>query len=334
MEAYWARRWPIALLIVGLLLANQQPDLLTNVFAVLTIPIVAALTLFVLALNMDASELGRAWRQPRAALLGVLVNLAIGPVVCYLAATTLLEGDYRVGLIVTGCLPCTLTSAVLITRLARGDEAAALLSVFLSNLLATVLTPLWLLALTGKIASMSLADMMGRLVLWLVLPVLAGVAARRWRPLAQWADQNDALLAGVCRLLVLLVIFQAALTAKTKMLELNRSWSLADLGPVAAVTLGTHFVLLALGYTLGQNLLGAPSALAVGITGSQKTLPLGAALLAVYYPQYPLAMVSLLFFHVGQLVLDPWITTPPPGTEPRAVEQDLPPPVPPVFRED
>ncbi|KAK6497039.1 hypothetical protein TWF481_002017 [Arthrobotrys musiformis] len=47
-----------------------------------------------------------------------------------------------IGMIVTGCIPTTLSSNIIMTRLSGGDEAAALVSVTVGNLLGPFITPI------------------------------------------------------------------------------------------------------------------------------------------------------------------------------------------------
>jgi sodium/bile acid cotransporter 7 len=49
------------------------------------------------------------------------------------------------------------------------------------------------------------------------------------------------------------------------------------------------------------------SRIAIGFAGSQKTLPVSLALWELYFKQYPLAVVPLLFYHAGQLIVDTFV---------------------------
>ena len=51
-----------------------------------------------------------------------------------------------------------------------------------------------------------------------------------------------------------------------------------------------------------------PRGIGVAFSCSQKTLPVALFLFQTYYQEtFPLAVVPLLFYHVGQLILDTWI---------------------------
>ncbi len=47
--------------------------------------------------------------------------------------------------------------------------------------------------------------------------------------------------------------------------------------------------------------------IAVAIAGSQKTLPVALYLFDVYFQPFPLAIVPMVVYHVGQLIVDTFV---------------------------
>src|SRR5262249_49173019 len=91
-----------------------------------------------------------------------------------------------------------------------------------------------------------------------------------------------------------------------------------------AVCVGTHLAALLLGLG-GSRALGfdRPDGIAVAFAGSQKTLPVSLFLFEAYYQgTYPLAVLSLLFSHVGQLVVDRFVAERLAGAGPGAAGDD------------
>jgi sodium/bile acid cotransporter 7 len=85
------------------------------------------------------------------------------------------------------------------------------------------------------------------------------------------------------------------------------TWSMVALSGGLAVFL--HLAALTGGFWSSRWLgLDRPRQIAVAISCSQKTLPVSLSLFLSYFKvAYPLAVVPLLFYHVGQLVLDTFI---------------------------
>ena len=95
---------------------------------------------------------------------------------------------------------------VALTAAARGNVAAAVFNATLSSLLGVVLTPLWLsLALGASGQAFPLGSVVLDLLLWLVLPLLIGQAARPW--LGAWATRHKARINVVDRLTILLLVY-------------------------------------------------------------------------------------------------------------------------------
>ena len=70
--------------------------------------------------------------------------------------------------------------------------------------------------------------------------------------------------------------------------------------------LGVHLAALFFGLVSSRLLrFERSNQIAVAIAGSQKTLPVALSLFDTYFVAgYPLAVVPLVFYHVGQLLLD------------------------------
>jgi sodium/bile acid cotransporter 7 len=108
--------------------------------------------------------------------------------------------------------------------------------------------------------------------------------------------------------LILLVMLKAGATARMH-LGGDNNLSVVHLLIVGALCLVIHLAALASGLWSSKVLgFDRPNQIAVAISGSQKTLPVSMLLFNIYYvKQYPLAVFPLVFYHVGQLILDTFI---------------------------
>jgi sodium/bile acid cotransporter 7 len=216
--------------------------------------------------------------------------------------------DFRVGLMITASVPCTLASAVLWTRMAGGDEASALLSTLLTTGLSWLATTGWLTLTTGSNVQLDTAGMMGSLAVVLVLPVGVGQLARALGSVAGAADRWKTPLSVFSRLLVIIIMFRAAVEVRERLAGDGVSLGVGMLLLTAGVCIGTHLLALYLGIGSGRLLgMERASRIAVAFAGSQKTLPVSLFLFERYFREYPLAVVPMAFYHVGQLVVDTFI---------------------------
>src|SRR4029077_524568 len=87
------------------------------------------------------------------------------------------------------------------------------------------------------------------------------------------------------------------------------AFALGNLVLAGGLALGLHLAGLASGLGSGR-LLGfdRPDRIAVAFACSQKTLPVALFLFEAYFKQsYPLAVLPMICYHVGQLLLDTFI---------------------------
>ena len=75
------------------------------------------------------------------------------------------------GLMITLCLPTTISGAVVLTANSNGNEAAAVVNTSMSNLLGIALTPALILAFLGNLGDIDIAAVFIKLALRVILPV-------------------------------------------------------------------------------------------------------------------------------------------------------------------
>jgi sodium/bile acid cotransporter 7 len=174
--------------------------------------------------------------------------------------------------------------------------------VIVTNGLGWLVTPLWLAVAGSTGVSLDAGSMMWALVVVGVIPVIAGQALRLVPAVAEFADRHRSVNGVVARLLVATVLVCAAATGAAQADRLSGGLILATGG----ACVGLHVV--AVGLAMGGGRLarmGRDEQIAVAFAGSQKTLPIGLFLFETYYrADYPLAVLPMLFYHAGQLLVD------------------------------
>ncbi|HBC00127.1 MAG TPA: bile acid:sodium symporter, partial [Pseudomonas sp.] len=132
-----------------------------------------------------------------------LLGLALRPLL-----TPMIGAELYLGMLYLCALPATVQSAIAFTSLARGNIPAAVCSAAASSLIGIFLTPLLVLLLMGAQGEGgSTLDAIGKIVVQLLLPFIAGQIARRW--IGDWVARNKGWLKNVDQSSILLVVYTA-----------------------------------------------------------------------------------------------------------------------------
>lgn len=298
------RRWFLLLLMTTLVVGIGAASSLVDLAQSVPQNWIIAMVLLAMALPLEVDAMWTTLRRPGPALLAVAVNLALVPLLAF-AASRLLIDDLAVGLIIAGAVPCTLASAAVWTRMAGGNDAVSLLVTMITNLACFLVTPAWVRLLAGEATSSThFGEMVVKLLLLVVLPILAGQVLRLIPTLGRWATANKSGLGVFAQFGILSIIFVGAVRCGQEVELLgDRLTSLS--GQVALMLLLVATVHLAawwFGYTAAAKLgMARPEQLAVAFSGSQKTLMVG---LAIALEFGGLAVLPMVSYHVGQLVID------------------------------
>ncbi|HEY7422794.1 MAG TPA: bile acid:sodium symporter [Gemmataceae bacterium] len=303
------RYWFLIALVMGVILAGARPDWLRPLTAKVPPRGVVGLALFLMAWGLEGRSLWRAALRPLPALGAVLVSYGALPALGWLAGWLVTEADYRIGLLIITSVPCTLASAVLWTRMAGGSEATALLVILLTTATSWLTTTAWLTWTTGAAVGVDSAALMRELLVVLVLPVAVGQLARASPLLVRLAHRGQTVLGIVSRLLIFSIILKAAADVATRLAARTDMPSPGLLLGTAALCVALHLVALFVGLWGGKALgFDRPSRIAVAFAGSQKTLPVALLLFETYFKEaHPLAVVPIVFYPLGQLILDTFI---------------------------
>ena len=294
--------------VAGLAAVDPRPGMDGGVLRLgLLKPWLIAIIFLLAGLGLPTRALSSAATRWRAHLLIQGLSFVVAPLLMLaldpLFARIGIDPALRQGFLVLGALPTTIAGCVAFTRAAGGDEAIALCNSTLGNLLGILVTPVLLIALSGRAAAVPASEVLRQVLLMVLLPLALGQALRYLRPAAMDAARPCfGALTSLCLLGVLYQSFCAAVA---------NGWPLAP-GAVAgalALAAAVHLALLGLallasgwrGFALDRR-----ARCAVVFCGSQKTLALGLPLLAILWqgsPDLALLGLPLLGFHVASMVI-------------------------------
>ncbi len=268
-----------------------------------------AASLFLIAWTMSTGSFLVEMKRPLAAVWAVVLSYTLVPLAAWGLGRLSGNANVEIGLLLIACVPCTLSAAVLWTRMAGGNEATALLAVVGTILLGWLLTSLWLTGLTSAAVPLRVGPLMVDLVLILVLPVIGGQVLRRISACKRFADMHRTAIGVVSQLLVLVILLRASASIGFRLREGDGAEMPWIVGVSVVLSMVLHMSAIAasfvtcrwLGFDRGQQI-------AVAFSASQKTIQVSLALFDEYYEAaFPYAIVPMVCYHVGQLIVDTFI---------------------------
>lgn len=256
--------------------------------------------LFLMALPVRTAELGKVLRSPWAAIYASIINFLAIPLMAWLGSRWF-ETYLGDGLIVAAVVPCTLASAAVWTRRAGGNDSVAIFVTLFTNLFCFALTPLWVWITLGAVAEISSVELMWKLLLLVVLPILLAQTIRQHRGFGAWSTKNKIPLSVSAQTGILIMVMIGAAKMGITISEDSVSFSWFEILKVLVAVNAIHLIALYFGKWSAKWLgFGSKDQIAVGIAGSQKTLMVGLNT-AVDLNR---SILPMLLFHVCQLVVD------------------------------
>ncbi|WP_437205008.1 bile acid:sodium symporter family protein [Planctomicrobium sp. SH664] len=279
--------------------------------------VLTATVLLLMSMTLERTKLVESLRAPFPVLGAILINFVLIPAAALPLLPLQQREDLMVGLMLAAAVPSTLAAAAVWTRKAGGNDAIALLVSVLTNSACFVVTPLWLKYGCGGEIQLNTTAMMLKLFYTALLPIVVGQLCRLWPPTLRFADRGKESFGVVAQVLLLAVLFWAAVQGGVK-LNLQRV-SPGTGGSILlpfVISCGSviilHLLGLGLAFPLGK-LAGIRRADLIGMafSGSQKTLPIGLFIATGLLERgLDLAAIPILIYHATQLVLDGFLLEP------------------------
>jgi len=141
---------------------------------------VAVWVIFVISgWSLKTQELANAVKYCRLNTCVQVFNLGAIPLGVYalteaLRGSTSIEPSLLTGLVITSCLPTTVSMCVMLTQQSKGNEAAAVFNAASGNVLGVFVTPALIFLLVGEASNIDFATVLLKLALKVLAPLAAG----------------------------------------------------------------------------------------------------------------------------------------------------------------
>ena len=263
-----------------------------------------AAVLFATTLPHNFVSFRRTLARPGPPLVAVVINSVFLPLMAY-PVSLLLPPELGLGVIVAASVPSTLASAAVWTRRAGGNDLIPVLVTVITNLSCFLVSPFWVWLLgAGRIVALQPADLMWKLAVLVVTPMIVAQVVRQSTRAARLVDRQRHHLGTFAQLGILFMVAAGAVKCGDSLVSNQEvGWGGWDVAWMAALVVLLHLAALTTAQWWGR-LLGYPREdwIAVGFAGSQKTLMVGLHL-ALAVGGGP-AILPMLAYHILQLVVD------------------------------
>jgi len=208
------------------------------------------------------------------------------------------SGQDHLAMLICSAQASTLATGIVLTEVAGGEVALAMVITVVNNTLTLLLTPLVFRVLGSTEVEVDYTAMGLEIALKIVLPVLLGQIARIW--LADLASRHSRKISLTSQLIILLYIY-AGVAAGVETL----SGQVSVLPRVLALVVSFHLLLLVVNALIARVVSRNPGQrTAFVLCSSQKTLPAAILIWQSYFPTLPLGPVIAVTYHLTQLIVD------------------------------
>jgi len=270
-----------------------------------------ALILFLQGLSMPLEKVRRGAGDWRLHLIIQLFTFVVFPIVglgFQLVEPHIWTNEPRgiqQGFLFLCVLPSTVSTSVVLTSVARGNTAAAILSAAFSNIVGVVLTPLlvsFLMQATGQ--SKPIGPLLLQITCLTLLPFAVGVGLRRF--IQAWIDANKSWVNLISNSVILFIVYTAFCDSVSE-----RIWDkygiVLTVGVLVSVALLFGMMSLLIYLTSLAAKLNREDWIAVYFCSVKKTLAMGVPLAILIFgsrADLSLILLPIMFYHPFQLFVN------------------------------
>lgn len=296
VSKYWLVAAVAATIALGLVAPG--PALLFPKLYVIDVGIVAIM--FLGSLKLAPKRFKEAASRFDLVLLSLLSVFVVSPLAS-LGIGSLLgmsEAHDRLAILICSAQASTLAMAIVLTEIAGGEVALAMVITVVNNLATVFMTPLLFRLLGGVSVEVDYGRMAAEMSLKIVAPVLAAQVARFW--IGQWASRNSRKLSISSQLIILCYVYTGVASGCARV-----QGRVEAIFKVLALAAMLHLSMLTINALIASVAVKQPAKRAAFVLcSSQKTLPAAILIWKSYFNTLPLGPLVAVVHHVVQLVVD------------------------------
>lgn len=236
-------------------------------------------------------SLGTAARDWKSFILGLVLNFAFAPLLCWLLALLFLSSypELATGLILIGVVPCA-GMALVWAGLLKGDVPLATVINGTTMLVAPFLIPLLMRLFAGTFVSIDTTGIFKTVMITVLLPVLGGVVLRELLEKKVDVKRHLPLMPALSATAAVLLMFMAVNTAVPAVTK-----NLGLIGPLVASTILVFPILFLVAYLISIKLLPRGKNIAITFSSGMKNLPIAVGIAVVSFKGLVMFPIAVAF---------------------------------------
>ncbi|OUS39343.1 hypothetical protein A9R01_01805 ['Osedax' symbiont bacterium Rs2_46_30_T18] len=264
------------------------------------IPWCVVVIFFVNGYQTELKELPRDRSFVYALSVTAFICLFVSPILGLVTANFLQLGlGLTLGLLVKSAVPSTLSTCIVMTKLAGGKGTWALMMTVIINIIGVFSIPFMLDLTASENINFAIEPLvlLQKLVLLVLCPFIAGFMFKK---LGLFSPQHPFLTYLPSTMVIIAVWLSLSASA-----EILYQISISSLGKIVLATIIVHFGLMLMAIAAAKLLpIDSAAQVAVALTASQKTLPVAVSILASFDQPVGDAVLFCVLFHFIQLFAD------------------------------
>lgn len=296
----------IIALFVAILLAYLFPTALSDLPLKQITNIGIGLIFFFYGLKLAPSELKLGFLNYRSHILIQLTTFVAFPLLTLLFIPFFdggMQSRLWLAILFLGALPSTVSSAVIMVAIAKGNLPTAIFNASLSGLIGIVATPLWLSIFMMKSGEFEILDILLKLFLQVLLPLIIGLLLQPY--LGKMARFHSSKLSFFDKSVIVLIVFNSFSNSFTSNLfDTIKALDLLKLFGIVLVLFLLVYTLI--GYVCKLMNFSLEDTITAKFCGSQKSLIHGTVMVKIIFgnsASLGLFLLPIMFYHILQLLL-------------------------------
>lgn len=202
-----------------------------------------------------------------------------------------------------GVLPSTVSSSVVMVAIARGNLPTAIFNASISGLIGILLTPLWLSLFMMKTGEFEVLNIISKLLLQIVLPLVLGLLLQRF--LGHFARAYNRQLSLFDKSVIVLIVYSSFSNSFAS--NLFSDIDLLDLVKISGIAISLFFIVYWLtGYACRLLNFSLEDTITVKFAGTKKSLVHGSVMAKIIFgssASLGLLLLPIMLYHILQLLL-------------------------------
>ena len=293
-------------LFIAILFAYFFPTALSGLGLGTIINIGIGLIFFFYGLKLAPADLKLGFLNFPSHILIQLTTFALFPVITFLFIPFFEEGiesDLWLAIFFLGVLPSTVSSSVVMVAIAKGNLPTAIFNASISGLIGIIVTPLWLSLFMLKTENFAVIDIITKLLLQIVLPLILGLALQHL--LGNFARKNSKNLNLFDKAVIILIVYSSFSNSFDS--GLFASIAPLDLLKLVGIVIIIFFLVYGItGYLFKFLKFNLRDTITVKFAGTKKSLVHGSVMAKIIFGSSAglgLILLPIMLYHILQLLI-------------------------------